>query len=102
MATARFDNVEFIFNKRICRWRYGGDEGAREVAARIVVGVGGRRQDMPTCLTATNWELKFITRFKRYHSSEDCLPTKFPISPSRPLKLPVPAVMGQKRSKIKC
>ncbi|KAL4559307.1 hypothetical protein LXL04_031445 [Taraxacum kok-saghyz] len=45
---------------------------------------------------------KFITCFKRYHSSGDCLPTKFPISPSRPLKLPVPTAMGQKRSKIKC
>ncbi|KAL4569482.1 hypothetical protein LXL04_025120 [Taraxacum kok-saghyz] len=33
--------------------------------------------------------------------SGDCLPTKFPISPSRPLKLPVPTAMGQKRSKIK-
>ncbi|KAL4564151.1 hypothetical protein LXL04_028203 [Taraxacum kok-saghyz] len=46
--------------------------------------------------------IKFITCFKRYHSSGDCLPTKFPISPSRPLKLPVPTAMGQKRSKIKC
>ncbi|KAL4560939.1 hypothetical protein LXL04_033096 [Taraxacum kok-saghyz] len=29
-----------------------------------------------------NW---FITRFKRYHSTGDCLPKRFPISPSRPL-----------------
>ncbi|KAL4563128.1 hypothetical protein LXL04_027161 [Taraxacum kok-saghyz] len=40
----------------------------------------GRLRAIPFSLT-----MLFITRFKRYHSTGDCLPKRFPISPSRPL-----------------
>ena len=45
MATARFDNVEFIFNKSEMSSEFvgGATVEMREVAARIVVGFGGRR-----------------------------------------------------------